>query len=93
MEQAKEQLDLVMESVMAEFRHFEEEMESMCIDEMDSLVEAAKKSRKMGKTMEKATSFASKMYIEVAINSATICMKSACKEILNEPTCATQDFY
>ena len=79
MEQAEEYLDSVMESAMDEFRRFEEEMERMCRDEMESLVETAEKARRMGNLMEKAASIASKKYIEAAVNSATASMKSAWK--------------
>ncbi|KAL5787438.1 hypothetical protein ACOSP7_004387 [Xanthoceras sorbifolium] len=81
MKQAEEYLDSVMESAMDEFRRFEEEMERMSKKEMEGLVETAEKARKMGKSMEKAATVASKRYIEAAMNSATASMKSAWKGI------------
>lgn len=79
MDRAEEYLDSVMESAMDEFRSFEQELERMEREELDSLVETAEKARKMGRLMEKSASVASKKYIEAALNSATASMKSAWK--------------
>ncbi|WJX26221.1 hypothetical protein P8452_15177 [Trifolium repens] len=81
MQEAEEQLDSAMERAMDEFRRFEEELERISRDEVDSLVETAEKARKMGNLMEKSASVASKKYIEAALNSATASMKSAWKGI------------
>ncbi|KAJ4717058.1 Maternal effect embryo arrest [Melia azedarach] len=81
MRKAEDYLDSVMESAMDEFRMFEEEMERMEKAELNGLVETAEKARKMGKKMEKAATFASKKYIEAAMNSASASMKSALKGI------------
>ncbi|XP_057433904.1 uncharacterized protein LOC130726616 [Lotus japonicus] len=81
MEQAENYLESAMESAMDEFRRFEEELERMSRDEVDSLVQTAESARKMGNLMEKAASVASKRYIEAALNSATASMKSAWRGI------------
>ncbi|KAL3638160.1 hypothetical protein CASFOL_018030 [Castilleja foliolosa] len=85
MEQAEDYLDSAMDSAMAEFHRFEEEMERACRDEHDSLVNVAEKARKLGANLEKAATFASKKYIEAALNSATASMKSAVKAISSNP--------
>ncbi|XP_020551355.1 uncharacterized protein LOC105169149 isoform X2 [Sesamum indicum] len=64
-----------------EFRRFEEEMDRVSTAEHDGLVGAAEKARKMGKNLEKAATFASKKYIEAAVNSATASMRSAVRAI------------
>ncbi|KAK7328272.1 hypothetical protein VNO77_22375 [Canavalia gladiata] len=79
MQEAEEYLESVMESAMDEFRRFEEELERMSKDEVESLVKTAESARKMGNLMEKTASIASKRYIEAALNSATASMKSAWK--------------
>ncbi|KAL8536020.1 hypothetical protein ACS0TY_011598 [Phlomoides rotata] len=81
MEESEDYLDSVMESAMAEFRSFEEEMNSICKAEYDSLVSVADSARKLGKNLEKAATYASKKYIEAALNSATASMKSAVKAV------------
>ncbi|KAI5448559.1 hypothetical protein KIW84_015825 [Lathyrus oleraceus] len=81
MQEAEEHLDSVMESAMDEFRRFEEEMERISRDEVESLVQTAEKARKMGNLMEKSAAIASKKYMEAALNSATSSMKSAWKGI------------
>ncbi|KAK4438281.1 hypothetical protein Salat_0162300 [Sesamum alatum] len=81
MRESEEYLDSVMESAMAEFRSFEEEMDRVSTAEHGDLVGAAEKARKMGKNLEKAATFASKKYIEAAVNSATASMRSAVKAI------------
>ncbi|KAJ9158598.1 hypothetical protein P3X46_024163 [Hevea brasiliensis] len=79
MRDAENYLDSVMEEAMDEFRRFEEEMERMAKEELESLEKSAETERKMGKLMEKAATIASKRYIEAAVNSATASMKSAWK--------------
>ncbi|KAI5661520.1 hypothetical protein M9H77_20843 [Catharanthus roseus] len=79
--ETEDYLDSVMESAMEEFRRFEEEMNSAAMDEYHTLVNVAEKARKMGKSMEKAATIASKKYIEAAVNSATASMKSAMKTL------------
>ncbi|OAY39867.1 uncharacterized protein LOC110624406 [Manihot esculenta] len=79
LQNAESYLDSVMEEAMEEFRRFEEEMERMAKQELESLEETAENARKMGNLMEKAASIASKRYIEAAVNSATASMKSAWK--------------
>ncbi|GLT96929.1 hypothetical protein SLE2022_145200 [Rubroshorea leprosula] len=81
LQQAEAHLDSVMDSAMDEFRRFEEEMERMSSEELDSLVRTGENAREMGNLMEKAASVASKTYIEAAINSAAASMKSAWKGI------------
>lgn len=81
MKESEEYLDSVMESAMAEYWRFEEEMKRASKAEHDSLVNVAESARKMGKNLEKAATFASKKYIEAAVNSATASMKSAVKAI------------
>ncbi|KAL3814477.1 hypothetical protein ACJIZ3_015745 [Penstemon smallii] len=83
MKEAEEYLDSAMDRAMDEFRRFEEEMNSVCEAEHDSLVSVAESARKMGKNLEKLADFASKKYIEAAVNSATASMKSAVKAISN----------
>lgn len=78
---AEAYLDSVMEDAMEEFRRFEEEMDRMAKEEMESLVETGERARRMGSLMEKAATMASKKYIEAAVNSATASMKSAWKGI------------
>lgn len=79
LQNAESYLDSAMEEAMEEFRRFEEEMERMAKQELESLEETAENARKMGNLMEKAASIASKRYIEAAVNSATASMKSAWK--------------
>lgn len=81
MKETEDYLDSVMESAMEEFRRFEEEMNQTFMAEYSSLVNVAEKARKMGKSMEKAATVASKRYIEAAVNSATASMKSAMKTL------------
>lgn len=81
MKETEDYLDSVMESAMEEFRRFEEEMNQTAMAEYSSLVNVAEKARKMGKSMEKAATVASKKYIEAAVNSATASMKSAIKNL------------
>lgn len=81
MKETEDYLDSVMESAMEEFRRFEEEMNQTAMAEYSSLVNVAEKARKMGKSMEKAATVASKRYIEAAVNSATASMKSAMKNL------------
>lgn len=81
MKETEDYLDSVMESAMEEFRRFEEEMNQTAMAEYSSLVNVAEKARKMGKSMGKAASVASKRYIEAAVNSATASMKSAMKNL------------
>ncbi|GAA0150710.1 hypothetical protein LIER_43113 [Lithospermum erythrorhizon] len=59
-----------MESAMEEFHRFEEEMENMAKAEYDSLNHVAEKSRSLGKTMEKAATFAAKKWSKASMNSA-----------------------
>lgn len=81
MNETEDYLDSVMDSAMEEFRRFEEEMDRESRAEHDGLVTVAENARKLGKNFEKAASFASKKYIEAAVNSATASMKSAVKSI------------
>ncbi|KAL3620867.1 hypothetical protein CASFOL_035779 [Castilleja foliolosa] len=81
MKQAEDYFDSVMDSAMAEFRRFEEEMDRASKDEHDSLVSVAENARKLGANLEKAATFASNKYIEAALNSATASMKSAVKAV------------
>lgn len=81
MGEAEEYLDSVMESAMEEFRRFEEEMERESRDQLRGLVQVAEKARRMGNSMEKAATFASKKYIEAALNSAGASMRSAVKAV------------
>lgn len=85
MEEAEDYLDSVMESAMEEFRQFEEEMNRTSKAEYDSLVNVAESARKMGKSLERAATNASKKYIEAAMNSATASMKSAMKALSFNP--------
>ncbi|XP_051146390.1 uncharacterized protein LOC127261983 [Andrographis paniculata] len=79
--ESEEYLDSFMDNAMEEFRRFEEEMEREAMAEYDSLVSIADGARRLGKNLEKAATFASKKYIEAAVNSATASMKSAFKAI------------
>ncbi|KAG9130599.1 hypothetical protein Leryth_011865 [Lithospermum erythrorhizon] len=81
LKETEEYLELTMESAMEEFHRFEEEMENMAKAEYDSLNHVAEKARSLGKTMEKAATFAAKKYIEAAMNSAKASMNSAVKAI------------
>ncbi|KAL7002003.1 hypothetical protein U1Q18_003151 [Sarracenia purpurea var. burkii] len=77
--EAEEYLDSAMESAMEEFRRFEEEMDREARAELRGLVQVAESARKIGKSMEKAATVASKKYIEAAVNSASASMRSAWK--------------
>ncbi|CAI8591515.1 unnamed protein product [Vicia faba] len=81
MQEAEEHLDSVMESAMDEFTRFEQEMERISRDEVQSLVETGERARKMGNFMEKTAAIASNKYMEAALNSATSSFKSAWKGI------------
>ncbi|KAL1536378.1 hypothetical protein AAHA92_29042 [Salvia divinorum] len=80
-EQSEDYLESVMESAMAEFRLFEEEMNQTCKAEHDSLASLADAACKMGKTLEKAATFASNKYIDAAVNSAAASMRSAVRAV------------
>lgn len=79
--EAEEWLDSAMESAMAEFRRFEEEMDREAEEELRSLVQVGDSAWKVGKLMENAATVASKRYIEAAMNSAGASMRSAWKGI------------
>ncbi|GMH06739.1 hypothetical protein Nepgr_008579 [Nepenthes gracilis] len=81
MREAEEELKSAMESAMEEFRLFEEEMNRTAKAELRSLVQMGEVARKMGKSMEKAASIASKKYVEAALASATASMRSAWKRL------------
>ncbi|KAL6517708.1 hypothetical protein OROMI_033409 [Orobanche minor] len=81
MKESEEYLDSAMDSAMAEFRLFEEEMDRASRLEHDSLVTVAENARKLGEKLEKAATHASKKYIEASVNSAKASMKSAVKAI------------
>uniref|UniRef100_A0A5B6ZIT9 Maternal effect embryo arrest 9 n=2 Tax=Davidia involucrata TaxID=16924 RepID=A0A5B6ZIT9_DAVIN len=83
MKEAENYLDSAMESAMEEFRRFEEELDRQSKAELYGLVQVAESARKMGKSMEKAATIASKKYIEAALNSAGASMKSAWKGLSN----------
>lgn len=85
MEEAEEWLDSAMESAMAEFRRFEEEMDREAEEELRGLVQVGESAWKVGKLMENAATVASKRYIEAAMNSAGASMKSAWKGISSNP--------
>ncbi|KAM6550492.1 hypothetical protein CsatB_000300 [Cannabis sativa] len=53
LEEADEQLESAMESAMNEFRRFEQEMERMAEEELNSLEAKAEGAKKMGTLMEK----------------------------------------
>lgn len=72
-----------MDRAMREFEMFEEEMEKECRSEFNGLVEVAEKARRVGRSMEKAASFASKKYVEAALNAAGNSMRSAVKAVTN----------
>ncbi|XP_073272418.1 uncharacterized protein [Primulina huaijiensis] len=72
-----------LDSAMAEFDRFEEEMDTLCKSEYSSLINVADSARKLGKNMEKAADFAATKYIKAAVGSATASMKSAAKAISN----------
>ncbi|KAH7834843.1 hypothetical protein Vadar_020198 [Vaccinium darrowii] len=79
--EAEDYLDSAMESAMAEFRRFEEEMDREAKEELLGLVQVGDSVWKMGKLMENAATIASMRYIEAAMNSAGASMKSAWKGI------------
>uniref|UniRef100_A0A2P2NYC3 Uncharacterized protein n=1 Tax=Rhizophora mucronata TaxID=61149 RepID=A0A2P2NYC3_RHIMU len=81
MQEAEDYLNSVMDDAMDEFRRFEQEMEGMAKAELENLESTAENARKLGKSMERAATVASKRYIEAALNSATASMKSAWKGI------------
>ncbi|XP_042507543.1 uncharacterized protein LOC122083724 [Macadamia integrifolia] len=86
MKDAEDYLNSAMESAMDEFRRFEAELDSVCKVELDSLLRVANHTKKIGKSMEKAATIASKKYMEAAILSATASMKSAWKGISFNPS-------
>ncbi|KAJ4959168.1 hypothetical protein NE237_026279 [Protea cynaroides] len=86
MREAEDYLNSVMESAMDEFRCFEEELDRASKSELDSLLRVARNAKKMGKSMEKAATVASKKYMEAALLSATASMKSAWKGLSFHPS-------
>ncbi|XP_028107830.1 uncharacterized protein LOC114306746 [Camellia sinensis] len=86
MKEAEDELDSAMESAMEEFRLFEEEMEREAKVELQGLVRIGESAWKMGKSMEKAASIASRKYVEAAMNSASASMKSAWKGLSSSNT-------
>ncbi|CAL5438844.1 unnamed protein product [Camellia sinensis] len=86
MKEAEDELDSAMESAMEEFRLFEEEMEREAKAELQGLVRIGESAWKMGKSMEKAASIASRKYVEAAMNSASASMKSAWKGLSSSNT-------
>ncbi|KAL8155914.1 uncharacterized protein LOC141666297 [Apium graveolens] len=81
--QAEDYLDSAMDRAMREFEMFQEEMEMECKSEFNGLVEVAEKARRVGRSMEKAASFASNKYVEAALNAAGNSMRSAVKAVSN----------
>lgn len=81
--EAEEYLESAMDRAMREFEIFEEEMEREGEREFRGLVEVAEKARRVGRSMEKAASFASKKYVEAALNAAGNSMRSAVKAVTN----------
>lgn len=79
MDEAEQELNSAMDSAMEEFRRFEEELGKEAMDEYYKLLNVGESAKKMGNSMEKAAYFASKKYVESAVNSATNSMKSAWK--------------
>ncbi|XP_043704098.1 uncharacterized protein LOC122654176 [Telopea speciosissima] len=79
MKDAEDYLNSVMENAMDEFRRFEEELDSVSKAELETLLRVAKNTKKIGQSMEKAATIASKKYMEAALLSATASMKSAWK--------------
>ncbi|KAM7474622.1 hypothetical protein LguiB_021865 [Lonicera macranthoides] len=81
MDEAEQYLDSAMDEAMAEFDRFEAEMNRECETELNGLIRQAEGAKKMGNALEKAATFASKKYIEAALNSAGASMRSAMKGI------------
>jgi len=81
MEEAEQEINSAVESAMDEFQRFAEEFEREAMAEYNSLVSTAEAAWKMGKSLEKAATNASKKYIEAALNSATNSMRSAWKGV------------
>ncbi|CAA0841537.1 Unknown protein [Striga hermonthica] len=73
----------MMENAKVEFCRFEKEMDRAAEAMHDSFVTMAENARKLGKNLEKAATFDSKRYIEVAVNFATASMRSAVRAILS----------
>ncbi|KAF8404109.1 hypothetical protein HHK36_008989 [Tetracentron sinense] len=86
MREAEDYLNSIMDSAMDDFRRFEEELESRSKAELQSLVKVAETAKKMGNSMEKAATIASKKYMEAAVHSATVSMKSARKGLSLNPS-------
>ncbi|PWA77189.1 hypothetical protein CTI12_AA229260 [Artemisia annua] len=84
MQEAEDYLDSAMEQAMEEFRRFEEEMEQESNKELQGLLSIGESARRLGKSMEKAASYASNKYVEAALNSATASMKSAMKSVASK---------
>ncbi|GJT36728.1 hypothetical protein Tco_0753482 [Tanacetum coccineum] len=84
MQEAEDYLDSAMEEAMEEFRRFEEEMERESNKELQGLLSIGESARRLGKSMEKAASYASNKYVEAALNSATASMKSAMKSVASK---------
>ncbi|XP_071688910.1 uncharacterized protein [Rutidosis leptorrhynchoides] len=84
MKEAEDYLDSAMEDAMEEFRKFEEEMERESSKELNGLLSISESARRLGKSMEKAASYASHKYVEAALNSATASMRSAMKTVASK---------
>ncbi|KAG8493193.1 hypothetical protein CXB51_010610 [Gossypium anomalum] len=74
--------DSVMETVVDEFRRFEEEMEREAKAELSGVDDTAEKVKKMGDLMEKGANIASKLYVEAAMKSAGFNGLSPNKQLL-----------
>ncbi|CAA0831281.1 Unknown protein [Striga hermonthica] len=75
---SEEYLDSMMDNAKVEFCQFEEEMDQAAEAMHDNFV-----TRKLGKNLEKAATFASKRYIEAAVYFPTASMRSAVRAILS----------
>lgn len=81
LQEAEDYLDSAMEDAMEEFRRFEEEMEREANKELQGLLSISESAKRLGRSMEKAASYASSKYVEAALNSATASMRSAMKTV------------
>lgn len=81
--EAEEYLESAMDRAMKEFEMFEQEMERECESEFNGLVQVAERARKVGRSMEKAATFAANKYVEAALNAAGSTMRSAVKAVTN----------
>ncbi|KAG8491356.1 hypothetical protein CXB51_014475 [Gossypium anomalum] len=69
MQEAEDYFDSVMETVVDEFRRFEEEMEREAKAELSGVDDTVEKVKKIRDLIEKGANIVSKLYVEAAMKS------------------------